>query len=1279
MKPKRWQQIEELYHAALKYAPDERAAFLTEACAGDEQVRREVESLLGYDQKSPSFIETPPDTLAAEMLKVKQQSVSLIGRGLAHYRIRSLLGSGGMGQVYLAEDTKLGRKIAVKVLPRFFTTHRDRVLRFEREAKAASALNHPNILTIHEIRHFEGLHFIVTEFVDGETLRKRIDKGRLDVADAIALVVQVVGALVSAHEAGIIHRDIKPENIMVRPDGLVKVLDFGLAKLTDQSDKPDSEVGSLHPTAAAMLSTDPGLVLGTVNYMSPEQARGLKLDHRTDIFSLGVMLYELLTGHRPFEGETGSDVLAAILKSDPLPVSQLNSSVPPQLEQIVSRMLDKNPDSRYSSTAELRAELKSLQRRLEPSDEGTRTKTPTPGALPLEPQQTIVGREAELNKLDGLLDRAIIGLGRVVFIVGNPGIGKTALCELFLRRARAKAGDLIFAKGRCLEQYGTGEAYLPFLDALASLLTGPDRERIAATLRLFAPTWCLQFPASFRSTDSVERLQRETLGATKERMLREMGDALTSLAKSTPVVLILEDLHWSDPSSIDLLRHLSQRIDQQRLLLIGTFRPEEVELSNHSLKNYKREMESHNQCDEIAPTLLERRDIADYLSNKFSPNNFPGELATLIEQKTEGHPLFTTSLLQFLVERGNIARSDGKWSLSRPLSETDFDVPEGVRSMIRKKLESLSEDDLRTLQYASIEGDEFTSTVLARILGTDEISVEERLNRLERVHSLIKTLDEEELPDGQLAIKYRFAHTLYQNLLYEDLVSKRKIMLHRQVGEELTKHYQDRAPRIAAKLAVHFERGRDLNQAIRYLIHAGDNAYRIYAQSEAEGHYSRALGLVDKLPAVDHAAQYVQLYHKRGLVNIGLIRFDDAIADLNKMLENARALKAPDLECTALNTLSHVLFFSHRLDEMGVCTSESLRVAEGSGNQAMRAETLAMIGRMKVSQGHLGEATIALDESVRVARSLNHNSALIPGLTWRGLVHFFQSEYVIAEERFSEGLVLSSEMRDSFMVLFCLYFLGLTRANLGRISAALADFNEMVEFGQRNGERYQTLKIPNSLGWVHRELEDLEGAFKHDQAGVEISRKHQLLEAEINSIINIGWDCTKGGDPDGAEPAFKKAEALLDQDDWIRWRFNIRLQTGRSRQLLAKGKIDEAEDAARLLLEISAEHKARKYMAIAHELLAEMATIRGDLAAAESELIKAVEILREYPAPLTAWKVYAALGRIRLQTGNKESADDAFSQSAAIVRTITANTEDEHLRSTFLGSQRVREVLERTS
>ena len=354
MTPERHEQIAKLYHSALKLVPGERAAFLETACADDLLLRKEVESLLALDEQAEHFIESPAVVVAAELLT--EESARLpIGHTVGFYRILSPLGAGGMGEVYLAEDTRLGRKIALKLLPVRFTKDADRLRWFEKEAHAASALNHPNIITIHDIGQIEGRHFIATEFINGQTLRQKILQQPMKLEEAIDITIQAANALAAAHEAGVVHRDIKPENIMLRTDGYVKVLDFGLAKLI-QPTGVDPE-----GTTFAKSLTETGTVMGTARYMSPEQARGQRVDERSDIFSLGVVLYEMVAGQSPFSGATTADVIAAILGKDPS-LTRVMPAVPEALERIVNKALRKDREERYQTVRAMISDLVALKK-----------------------------------------------------------------------------------------------------------------------------------------------------------------------------------------------------------------------------------------------------------------------------------------------------------------------------------------------------------------------------------------------------------------------------------------------------------------------------------------------------------------------------------------------------------------------------------------------------------------------------------------------------------------------------------------------------------------------------------------------------------------------------------------------------------------------------------------------------------------------------------------------------------------------------------------------------
>jgi len=357
-----WENLKEIFHAAVALAPNERAAYLDQACNGDLSLRRAVESLIKSHEETGNFVDTPAYQAAAEMLVDGLALRS--GQTVAHYRIVSLLGEGGMGKVYLAEDTKLHRRVSLKFLSTNFTQDHGRLRRFEQEARAASALNHPNILTIHEISEAEGHRFIATEFIEGQTLRQRLRTG-LDLEQALEIAIQAASALVAAHRVNIVHRDIKPENIMIRrEDGLVKVLDFGLAKMSQTSSVAGG--ASVDKDAPTQFKTSPGVVMGTAAYMSPEQARSDEVDARTDIWSLGVVLYEMIAGTSPFIAATSNEIISAILAKAPAPpLARYVPDVPERLDEIVEKVLTKNKEERYQTSQDLLIDLRRLRQSLQ--------------------------------------------------------------------------------------------------------------------------------------------------------------------------------------------------------------------------------------------------------------------------------------------------------------------------------------------------------------------------------------------------------------------------------------------------------------------------------------------------------------------------------------------------------------------------------------------------------------------------------------------------------------------------------------------------------------------------------------------------------------------------------------------------------------------------------------------------------------------------------------------------------------------------------------------------
>lgn len=733
----------------------------------------------------------------------------MIGTKVRHYLIEEKLSESGMGQVYRAKDEKLDREVALKFLHSRLVNQPFAVARFIREAKAASRLNHPNIVSIYDTGEDEKAgRFIVMEFVEGRTLRADIGK-KIKLDKLLHIVTQITEALIAAHGAGVIHRDIKPENIMVRKDDYVKVVDFGLARWEPTTGDNDAPV----------TRTAPGTVLGTLRYMSPEQASGQRVEAATDIFSLGVVLYELVTGRHPFEARGDFETRDAIRYRPVLPPRRWVPQIPQALEVLILRMLERN--SRKRVTAQQVADQLA---RIDGSGYTT-------GSIPAAPpRQPLVGRHRERVQLRAIFESTLEDSGLMVLIAGEPGIGKTTLVENFLDELKTSHRGCAIGGGRCSERMAGTEAYLPFLEALDDLIRGTAS--IAQLMKRLAPNW-------------YTRVARDTAGHTvnispgrlkptsRELLNRELGTFLEEASKNVPLVLFFDDLHWADDSTIDLLTWLATRFDSTRILILASYRPEEALLKNPRFIQIARDLESHRRCRNIELDFLSVADVDAYLTLEFPQNNFPPAFPRLIHAKTEGTPFFMVEVVRYLRDKQFISEVAGMWTLSEKLPDIERDLPQSVVVMIQRKIDFVSDIDRQLLAAASVQGYEFDSPVVARLLKRQTAYVEERLDKLQRVHGLVQALVVNELPSGTRASHYRFVHILYYRSFYDAIQPARKEQWSAAAAQALVEFYRDHVDDISAQIAFLFEAAHDYPRAARYFSLAAQNAGKLFAYPEA--------------------------------------------------------------------------------------------------------------------------------------------------------------------------------------------------------------------------------------------------------------------------------------------------------------------------------------------------------------------------------------------------------------------------------------------------------------
>ncbi len=894
----------------------------------------------------------------------------MIGRTIARYQILEQLGEGGMGQVFKALDPRLDRFIALKLLHHDRIGSEEQIRRFAQEAKAASALNHPNIITIYEIEKIpDGPEYIAMEYVEGQTLRALAGR-QLPPEAYYAVCRQVAEALAAAHARGIIHRDIKPENIMLRKDGYVKVLDFGLARLLQDSLK----VGRTQT-----FSTAPNVLIGTPAYMSPEQARGELLSGATDIFSFGLVMYELATGQHPYSAASHLAVLQAILTEAPVPPSRLKPEIPRMLEDLMLRMLAKDPGRRPTAQEILetvgQADVRNLKQSL---------------ATAARPQRFTVGHIAEQTELRRGYECAIKGQGIFLCISGEPGIGKTTLVNDFLDEVSGE--ESCVGRGRCSERLAGAEAYLPILEALEDLIHSADGSQWARILIQCAPTWYVQITSS--SQDPADSLRAQTAGASQDRMKREITTFFQEVSRVKPLILFFDDLHWVDVSTLDIISYLADRCGFMRILMLATYRPTDLMLAKHPFLQVRLELQIRGACREIPVGFLALPEIEKYLAHSFPGHRFPAEFGHLIHSRTEGNPLFMVDLLRYLRDRGVLTPDPGGvgWSLAQSLSDIAGGIPESARSMIQRKIDRLDEEDRKLLTCASIQGYEFDSAVMSESLGMDAADLEERLELLERVHEFVRQQKEVRFPDGSFSLRYQFVHVLYQNSFYESIRPTRRAALSGTVARTLLRLHGDKNAAVATELALLFEAAREPARAMEFFTLASQQAARRSANREAAALAKRGLDLLPNLTdeterlrhelplLLSFAAPFMQL---KGYTH------PEVLKSYNRALALCRETPDSFETFTILTGIGAYSLFRPNLSTAHEVLDRMMRLSEQSphpGTQAwvnfVAASVYSHSGELERARRHIDRVSAAYDPAL-------HNSYILmtgldPGVAGRG-------------------------------------------------------------------------------------------------------------------------------------------------------------------------------------------------------------------------------------------------------------------------------------------------------
>jgi DNA-binding winged helix-turn-helix (wHTH) protein/predicted ATPase len=706
----------------------------------------------------------------------------------------------------------------------------------------------------------------------------------------------------------------------------------------------------------------------------------------------------------------------------------------------------------------------------------------------------VVGRDQALARMHRWLQRMLRGERQIGFITGEAGIGKTALVDAFARTIPAD-GSIRVGRGQCLEQYGTGEAYLPVLEAVGRLCR--EQPKVADVVRAHAPMWLLQMPSLLTASER-EQLSRGVSGATRERMLREMGEALDALTAEVPLVLILEDLHWSDYSTLDLISYLATRRQRAHLMLIGTFRNVELVVSGHPLAAVKQELLVRQLCKELPLEYLTEAAVYDYLAVTFPGNRFPAGLARLIHQRTDGNPLFMVNAANYLLESGLIVLRDKTWELSVDINNVELGVPDNIKQMIERHVDHLDAETQRTLEAASVAGVEFSTPALAAGLEEDPHVVEARCNELARLRQYIQECGVQELPNGEVVTRFGFVHALYQNVLYDRLPAARRVKLHRLIAERGEEVFGERAVEISAELAMHFERGRDYKRAAYYLKSGANNAIRRFAYQEAVDLAGRGIELISHLPRTHEIVNELLCLHLT--LGVPLIAIEGyASPNVGEVYMKARQF----------------------YDELG----DSPDVAE----------VLWGLWTFHMLSGELETARDIAEEFLRLSERLPY-----PGLALRGhwaleITFTHIGDFELAVEHYEKALALydpALHRDDSFLyalnpgvampcfAAWALWFLGRTDEAVSRMDEAVALALDLSEpHGLAHAKLFASV--------LHQLRHDHRMAQQYAEAVSEVSQAHGLALYGAMADFMKGWTLSEQGRvPEGIEQMREALAAL---------------------------------------------------------------------------------------------------------------------------------------------------------
>ena len=1077
----------------------------------------------------------------------------MIGTQLGRYRILDLIGRGGMGSVYRAQDETLGREVALKVLHAGIGPGDDRdANRFQREAQASASLTHPNVVTIHEVGKEDGTCFLAMELVRGESLRPWIDREKpVGVEEALGIIKQILSALEQAHGRGIVHRDIKSENIMVLPDGTIKVLDFGIAKVS-----------------GAPTLTLANEVLGTVEYMAPEQILGDEVGPHSDLYATGVVLYEILTGRTPFQGDSPVAVVYQQLNEEATPISTLNTQVPRSLEEIVDRLMAKEARDRYASASEALSAIEAFEQgdriaQLAGTIAGQESVNLSESKPRRELWSRMVGRDAEFRSLVQAFERAKAGQGGVVFIGGEAGVGKTRLSTELMEHARRQGASTL--TGACYYRQGM-LPYLPFIDGIAALfkqdIPEEEREELKAYLREQAPE-LLEVTDRFSTMIELSGEQANQPEVDPETARQRLFEAISGMlgmaARKRPLVFLLDDAHWADDASLKLLHYLCRSLADRNLLILVTYRTEEIgadeEGHAHQLEDVMARMSRQEELERIRLERLSKETFLKLIKAIFRRVDFPEDFTDVLYGETQGNPFFVIEALRLLKNQQVLSEEQGMWTLSAEVER--IGLSDRVQDVILRRIEGLSEEKRELLQAAAVVGNRFESDVLVEVAGVSRMALLKMLYKLEKKHGILQS---------EKGV-YAFDHPQVREVLYNELPEELREEVHRMVGFFLLEKHAEKLDRVTEELAQHFFEAREYQEALPYVVEAGERANRLFAFKEAARYFERGLTCLDE-GAEGEDGLRKELLSKSGWALDVLGQWERSQGIYQQLLDVSVAQEDVSGAALARNRMGWILYKQGQFEEALSIYREGLE-GLGTAHRDRRAAILNNMGSLYFEQGEHGQSEalwkealglFETEDNVLEAANTTNNLAVLAAVRGQlaqgmafyekseayctrienlqglarvrhnqGMLYADQGEWEKAKAAYAEALELSTRMRD--MNLIALIHQNAAEAHIGagELDEARERCIKALHGFRKLGDPLGIADTFKLCGIIARSEHKLDQAQAYFEQSLSLNREVGSPMDMAETLVEWGILYSLRDEPDQALENWRESEQLFEQ------------------------------------------------------------------------------------------------------------------------------------------------------